>query len=170
MMIERRLMTRQLEQRPASNFDSETVVPKTADPGGWAKVCCPRREALGHSCPHLTTATLPLLRRRIRAAALILLTGFTLFLVRHAVRAAANEPFDPILLSCHLLVVAVLGGTAAALCRNRAIPSSWLRFAELVVFGLPAAFFLLLQYKTLLIDAGRNVMSAPSTTWLLLIF
>src|SRR5262249_18051874 len=91
-------------------------------------------------------------------------------LVRHPVGAATNEPFDPILLSCHLLVVAVLGGTAAALCQNSALPASALRIAEMVIFGLPAAFFLLLQPKTTLVSTGRHVMSAPSTPWLLLIF
>jgi serine/threonine-protein kinase len=45
-----------------------------------------------------------------------------------------------------------------------------LRLAELVVFGLPAAFFVLLQHHSILLDADRGFMSAPMSFWLLLIF
>ena len=45
-----------------------------------------------------------------------------------------------------------------------------LRIAELVIFGLPAAFFLMLQHRVTIDDAFRNVMPPPLPFWLLLIF
>ena len=45
-----------------------------------------------------------------------------------------------------------------------------LRISELVIFGLPAAFFLMLQHRVTLEDAGRGVMPPPVPFWLLLIF
>jgi serine/threonine-protein kinase len=45
-----------------------------------------------------------------------------------------------------------------------------LRAAELIIFGLPALFFLLLQHKVTLEAVAREFMPAPMPFWLLLIF
>jgi serine/threonine-protein kinase len=45
-----------------------------------------------------------------------------------------------------------------------------LRIAELVIFGLPAAFFLLLQHRVTLTDVARGFMPPPMSFWPLLIF
>jgi serine/threonine-protein kinase len=45
-----------------------------------------------------------------------------------------------------------------------------LRVAELIIFGLPALFFLLLQRRVTLDDVARGFMPAPLPFWLLLIF
>jgi serine/threonine-protein kinase len=67
-------------------------------------------------------------------------------------------------------VVLVLGFSAAPLCRQCAVSMKKLRISELIIFGLPAAFFLMLQHRVTLEDAGRGFMPPPMPFWLLLIF
>src|SRR5262249_5692184 len=81
-----------------------------------------------------------------------------------------DEPLDPLLLGTHILVVLVLGFCSLPLCRNCSVPLKKLRAAELVIFGLPAVFFLLLQHRVTLTDVARNSMPPPLPFWLLLIF
>ena len=155
---------------PPLTRDDETILQPATRGSERAKVCCPKRAVVAGSGPHLTKETQDLLRLRLRAAALILLVGFGVFLVRHVVGVLAGEPLSAALLSFHVLVVLVLGLSAAPLCRNCAVSIKKLRIAELVIFGLPAAFFLMLQHRVTLEDAGRAFMPAPMPFWLLLIF
>jgi hypothetical protein len=143
-------MNSRLEQAQLGTVDHETVVHPVANAGARAKVCCPQREIVDGSGPHLTKDTQVLLRLRLRAAAFILRVGFGVFLVRHVVGVLTGEPFDPLLLGFHVL--------------------RKLRVAELVIFGLPAMFFLALQHRLTLGDAGRGFMAPPLPFWLLLIF
>jgi serine/threonine-protein kinase len=148
--------------------------PTILQPAGYAreqgKVCCPKREFSAGSGPHLTTETQALLRLRLRAAAFILLIGFTVFLIRHVVGVIAGETWDPLLLGFHVLVVLVLGLSAAPLCRHCVVSLRRLRVWELVIFGLPAMFFLMLQHSLTLSDVARGFLPAPMSFWLLLIF
>jgi serine/threonine-protein kinase len=138
--------------------------------GARPKVCCPKRESGQGSGPHLTKETESLLRFRLRAAALILLIGFGVFLVRHVAGILAGEPLHPLLLGAHILVVLVLGFASMPLCRQCPMSMRKLRVAELIVFGLPAGFFLLLQHRVTLDHVARGFMPAPMPFWLLLIF
>jgi serine/threonine-protein kinase len=122
------------------------------------------------SGPHLTEETQLLLRLRLRAAAFILLVGFSLFLVRHVVGVISGEPLDPLLLGFHILVVLVLGFSSMPLCRKCPVSLRKLRVAEMVIFGLPAVFFLLVQRRVILDDVARGFMPPPMPFWLLLIF
>src|SRR6516165_2931145 len=105
-----------LQRAPSSPLDGETVLPP-ADGGARAKVCRPLQAIVSGSGPHLTAETQMLLLSRLRAAALILLVGFAVFLVRHVVGVILGEPLHPVLLGCHALVVLVLGYCALPLCR-----------------------------------------------------
>jgi hypothetical protein len=163
-------MKSQVVQLGNGSFDSETVLVPAPSTGERAKVCCPKREMIHGSGPHLTKETQALLRYRLRASALILLIGFGAFLVRHFVGAISNEPFEPWFLGFHILVVLVLGFSTAPLCRQCSISIRKLRVAEMVIFGLPAVFFLVLQYRTTMREVGRGFMPATSAMWLLLIF
>src|SRR5262249_9499951 len=118
----------------AANSDAEV--------GNRAHVCCPKWENQG-SAPHLTKETHALLRSRLRAAALMLLRGLGLFLIRHILGLLSGEPFDGLLLGYHILVVLVLAFSAMPLCRQCSVSMGKLRAAELVIFGLPAGFFLM---------------------------
>src|SRR5262249_50363660 len=120
--------------------------------------------------PPLTNEAQALPRLRLRAAALILLAGFAVFLVRHVVGVLSGEPLDPLLLAAHVVVVLVLGFASVLLCRQRTVSMRQLRVAELIVFGLPAVFFLLLQRRVTLDEVARGFMPPPMPFWLLLIF
>jgi hypothetical protein len=102
-----------------------------------AKVCCPQRAMVNGRGPHLTEETQVLLRSRLRAAAFILLVGFSLFLVWHVVGVISGEPLDPLLLGFHVLVVLVLGFSSMPLCRKCPVSLRKLRVAEMAIFGLP---------------------------------
>jgi serine/threonine-protein kinase len=162
-------MDSKLQHAPVKPLDAETI----AAPGGGrarAKVCCPQRAAVHGSGPHLTEETQALLRLRLRAAAFILLVGFGVFLVRHVVGVLSGEPLDPLLLGLHVLVVLVLGFSTMPLCRKCPVSLRKLRVSELVIFGLPAIFFLLLQRRATLDDVAHGFMPPPMPFWLLLIF
>src|SRR5262249_53884412 len=58
---------------------------------------------------------------------------------------------------------------AVPLCRHCAVSLRKLRVAELVIFGLPTLFFLMLQHRLTLQDAGRGFMPPPMSFWPLLI-
>lgn len=153
-----------------SPIDEQTILP-AASAGAHARVCCPKRDLLvNDSGPRLTGETQVLLRSRLRAAAFILLIGFSVFLARHVVGVLSGEPLDAVLLAAHVLVVLVLGYSAFPLCRKCSVSMGELRIAELVIFGLPALFFLLLQKRVTLDDAARGFMPPPMPFWLLLIF
>ncbi len=159
-----------LKQARLGTIDHETVVRPAANAVERAKVCCPKRDIVAGSGPHLTTETQGLLRLRLRAAAFILLIGFAVFLVRHVVGVLAGEPLDPLLLGFHVLVVLVLGFGSILLCRRCPVSIQKLRVVEMVVFGLPALFFLALQHRSTLSDVSRGFMPPPMPFWLLLIF
>jgi eukaryotic-like serine/threonine-protein kinase len=163
-------MFSQLEQAPPRAFDRETILQPEAGSGEPPNLCCTRREIVTSSGPHLTKETQTLLRFRLRAAAFVLLIGFGVFLVRHVAGGFTGEPVSPVLLGFHMLVVLVLSLSAAPLWRHSDLSIKKLRIAELVVFGLPAGFFLMLQHRVTLEDAGRAAMPPPLHFWLLLIF
>src|SRR5262245_65056686 len=162
-------MERKPQQAPLSPPDEKTVL-APANGGARAKACRPMPAIVAGSGPHLTEETQVLLRLRLRAAAFILLVGFGVFLVRHVVGVISGEPLDPVLLGCHVLVVVVLGFCSLPLCWECPVSLRKLRVTELVIFGLPAVFFLLLQRRVTLDDVARGFMPPPMPFWLLLIF
>jgi serine/threonine-protein kinase len=164
-------MKRKLEQVASEpSVNNETILQPTRYAGEGPRVCCPKRELVASSGPHLTKETQGLLQLRLRASAFILLIGFVVFLIRHVVGALSGEPFYPLLLSFHVLVVLVLGFCTLPLCRHCPVSMRKLRGSELVIFSLPAMFFLVLQHRLTLTDVGRGFMPPPMSFWLLLIF
>src|SRR6516164_2441198 len=113
--------------QPAAYAAERAAPAKHAAPAEHAKVCCPRREIVAGSGPHLTKETQTLLRLRLRAAALILLVGFGVFLVRHVVGVLTGEPLSPVLLGFHVLIVLVLAFSAMPLCRRCTVSIKKLR-------------------------------------------
>src|ERR1700730_12819799 len=137
--------------RPGAIGEGKILQP-VALAGERGKVCCPKREVVAGSGPHLTKETQTLLRFRLRAAAFILLIGFAAFLVRHVAGVLAGEPLSTVLLVFHVLVVLVLGLSAAPLCRHCTFSMRKLRVSEMIIFGLPTVFFLMLQHRVTLED------------------
>jgi hypothetical protein len=163
-------MSQHIEHASADPSNSDTVPIERLPSGQQRNVCCPHRDVKYGSASHLTAETQELLRIRLRASALILLVGFSVFLVRHVIGVATSEPLNPFLLAFHVLNVVALAVIAGLLYRHRAIPTPILRLAELAIFGLPAAFFLALQHRDTMVDAQRGFFPPPMAFWPLLIF
>ena len=160
----------QIKQAPSQAVSDETILQPATDSGERPKVCSPKREIVTGCGPRLTKETQALLQVRLRAGTLMLLIGFGIFLVRHAIGDLWGEPVFPVLLGFHMLVVLVLSLSAARLWRRRDMSIKQLRIAELVIFGFPAVFFLMLQHRVTIDDAARVFMPPPLPFWLLLIF
>jgi serine/threonine-protein kinase len=127
------------------------------------------------STPHLTQETRDLLRSRLRIAAVLFFVGFFLFFIRWFFywdewgKAEHRWMFYT-----HGAVTVLLGGLAVKLCRHFVLSLPALRLAELLVFGAPALFFIVMQYHDVVVmvnlpDGGGHlpILTVP---WLLLIF
>src|SRR6516165_9146597 len=141
---------------PRGTFDAETVVPQAPHTAGAARGSAVRREIVHGSGPHLTTQTQSLLRLRLRAAALLLLFGFGAFLVRHIIGVVTGEPLDPWLLGFHIVIVLILGLLSLALSPRAPLSLPKLLIGELVIFGLPAIFFVALEHREILAGVSRG--------------
>jgi eukaryotic-like serine/threonine-protein kinase len=127
------------------------------------------------STPHLSAETRDLLRNRLRIAAIMFFVGFSAFLIRsllHWNEWAHSEQMS--LFYTHGLVTAVLGVFAVRLCQHCSYSLTKLRIAELVIFGCPALFFIVMGLRDtswLLSLPDGNARLAPIITpWVLLIF
>ena len=94
------------------------------------------------SAPHLSQETRDLLRNRLRIAALLLFTGFAVFLLQWPFYWDDWwQPEHRWLLYARIGVTALLGLIAVKLCRRCMLSLTKLRIAELLIFGAPAIFF-----------------------------
>ncbi len=132
---------------------------------------CPRVHLCEGSGGGLSCETQELLRFRLRASALILASGFAVFLIWDLIYFQLSDPRQALLFASHLAVTMVLGTCGSSLCR-RCVISTWaLRIYELVIFGLPAVHFLFLQYVNMTEWAAQHgMLPNVASPWLLLIF
>lgn len=111
------------------------------------------------------------LRFRLRVAALVLSSGFAAFLLWNVFFLEWDRTLDVLLFACHLVVTVVLSVSGLSLCRTCPISTRVLRAKELLVFGLPAAYFLFSQYVHMVQCAGAyGTLPVVASTWLMLIF
>ena len=131
------------------------------------------------SGPGISGEIQSLLRRRLRMAALLLLGGFAVFLLRdffltrlrdNQFLAELSSKQNAIVIASHIAVTVLLGLCSGGLCRTCTISTRILRTKELLSFGAPAAFFLLLQYLEMTTCAGHGYLPNPGASWLVLIF
>ena len=118
----------------------------------------PRVAVVAGSGPHLSAETRSLLQVRLRAAAVILLTGFVLFFLRSlSVLILERDSFriDSSLMAFHAAICLALG-TAVARLSGPPLATRRLRAMELAIFGLVTAFLAALQYQTVLGSARRG--------------
>ncbi len=127
------------------------------------------------SSPHLSQETRALLRDRLRMVALLLFAGFATFLVRAcwAFDFYVAGPAAPVLYA-HIAVTLVLALMAQRLCTQCDFFMTHLRWAELIVIGSPAAFFLFSNYCQLVICSSTEAEHAHvadiASPWMLLLF
>jgi hypothetical protein len=127
------------------------------------------------SLPRHSQETLDLLAIRLRTVALLLGAGFAVFLVRglFSFEEFTQGAFASVFYA-HLAVTLLLAMLAWRLYVKCEKIHKRLRFAELLIFGAPAAFFLLLGYHKLIFCAemgdGHSHIPNLSGAWTLLIF
>ena len=118
------------------------------------------------SAPHLSKETRSLLRSRLRIAALVLAFGFGAFFVRQlfvAHYASGLELFFLFFFGLVTLALLVVGG---GLCHKCTYETKTLRIAELVIFGLPAVFFIFLQW--IIVRHKEPILTGVTAPWMLL--
>ncbi len=128
--------------------------------------CCKVAMCDGSS-PHLSKETRSLLRSRLRIAALLLGAGFGAFFVRQLVSADYASGWALFMLIFHGLVTVTLLLVGGGLCHKCTYQISTLRIAELVIFGVPAVFFVFMQWLSLL--ANDSFIVGATAPWMLLI-
>lgn len=111
---------------------------------------CPLASAFSGTPSHLTEETKALLYVRLRMAAGILFAGFLAFLIRDLVVDTTTDRQDwASLFILHVGVTVLMGVLAAVLWSRWWCPSlTQLRCVELAVFGIPALYFMLLNFSS----------------------
>ncbi len=162
-------------ERPYSSNDP-TVEMDSATPGDApsvdlaAEARCVVELIEGSVCP-LSEELLQLLHRRLRLAALVLFSGFAVFLVKHIFQADFSTSTGVTLFALHVLVTLILGAIGLPMCRHKSVSLTWLRRAELLVFGLPLLLFLLLQYMRAVACCQKmGYFDFPADVWIVLMF
>ncbi len=123
----------------------------------------------GHG-PHLCDETQELLRGRLRVASLILFFGFAVFLMWRLFVADYSKPEALFYLYFQASVTVVLGFCGGALCRSCSMTMRTLRIKEIIIFGLPALFFIVMHHARMKAGLELHVLENPAPAWMLLIF
>jgi serine/threonine-protein kinase len=123
----------------------------------------------------MSKETRSLLRTRLRMASLLLALGFGAFFVRNLFCVDYYNLTQLSLLIVHGLVTVALLLVGGGMCHKCTYELSTLRIAELVIFGVPALYFVVMQWFQLhglgRIAPGKPMyLEAPTGPWLLLIF
>lgn len=112
-----------------------------------------------------------LLRLRLRSAAVLLFAGFAAFLVWHTIRIEFDSWLPVMVYAAHFACTLILAAIGIALCRECPMTVRQLRGVEMIAFGVPLAFFLLMQYEKSAKWADEyGVLPELGPCWLLMIF
>ncbi len=152
-------------------FDQTVVVnsPETT-PGGAKQFGLNMElvESSGHGFSHEIN---DLLRDRLKMASLLLFAGFSLFLIKSIVWwEQVNTLPRQIVFWHHAAVTAVVGVIGLRICQRCHVMLSHLRAIELIVFGAPATFFVVMTYVMLSESAAKGYVVSVVPCWMLLIF
>ncbi len=96
---------------------------------------------------HLTDELHCLLRKRLRVAGLIALTGSAIFLARSLILPGASTPVEPLGLALHAVVVAILTVLCSLLWSRVPLAVRGLRLIEIGIFGSMGLYFAYLQLR-----------------------
>lgn len=125
--------------------------------------------------PAQTQETLSLLAKRLRLVSILLGAGFAAFLVKGLLFRFPQYLNDhPLVFYSHVGVTFLLALLAHRLCTNCHLVFDHLRIAELLIFGAPALFFMLISYDKLVTCAhltdGHSHVPNIAGAWMLLIY
>jgi serine/threonine-protein kinase len=123
------------------------------------------------SATELSGETADLLRSRLRNASLLLFGGFAAFLVWHTVRIDLSTWLSALVYAAHCLSTLILGVIAFSLLSRCPMTNGQLRAVELITFGIPTLFFMLLQHSRMSYSASLyGILPELASVWLLEVF
>ena len=158
---------RRIEHHAAIEATQDATPSYRDVPGAKAAPAVALVEGGGHE---LTNETQALLRFRLRAASMLLTTGFSAFLIWRLISGPPAGRADGYLLYFFAGVTASLALVTVKLCVRCPMTMRRLRISELVVFGLPALFFIALEQTNLGHCAEIGYLPNAGGVWFLLIF
>lgn len=133
------------------------------------KVAAPR--LMRGSTGGLTEEVASLLTERLRAAAIALFTGFSLFFVW---RLTQNESVDGALARTlfwmHLGMIVLTGIIGFRLTMKCSVFCGLTRMTEILLFGSTTVFFALVSYQLLTESAANGFSAAIAPMWMIVIF
>jgi eukaryotic-like serine/threonine-protein kinase len=152
--------------------DSSTEITLDARPGApWRAMTHPHHVGFVEgSCPQISGETAAILRSRLRAAAAILCLGFGAFLLWRIINPEMLGAWDTLTFYAHATVTIVLAAACIMLCRSCMIPLPTLRIYELIIFGMPVAYFLLYQNDILRVYTRAGDLHSTLPYWMGLMF
>ena len=137
---------------------------------------CPHGGLMPDSSAQFTEDMRCLLGRRLRVAVSILFGGALMFLLRNLFWEAPLGVSTSSILIPHVVLVTVLGVLTVLLSVKSCLSVRALRTCELAIFGLPAAFFVWVQFCLVCHVPPQEIMAAarafPAETtirWMILI-
>lgn len=136
---------------------------------------CPWAGFAGDTSVQFNAEMRALLQTRMRMAAIILTAGFGLFLLRIPLLVSVDQVGGWWIVLPQLAVTLILGAIAASLYSKWVPDMVTLRGVELAVFGLPAIFFVWMNYVRISncapddMVASQSFVSETIIPWLLLI-
>ncbi|MGI9427089.1 MAG: serine/threonine protein kinase [Bythopirellula sp.] len=165
-----------------ANFDNAETIESDSLPVQIGSEIGPTRNAARRavalvegSAPGQSQETRNLLRNRLRIVAILLCAGFGAFLMRSfwSLEQYSTGP-HAIVFYGHIVVTLLLALIAQRLCTNCELVEKHLYWSEILIFGAPTAFFLILGYHKLLFAAeltdGHSYVPNLTGPWTLLIF
>lgn len=131
----------------------------------------PRVDLVKGRRPRLTRETEHLLRRRLKAAALVFFGGSAAFALRSLLRSVFGSSSAPSPFDIEWMFVAVFGGCLVVLSGRRRVSMKLLRLVELVLFASPAVYLTINKYSRLIDgDVRQNSIWWDLPVWFVLIF
>ncbi|MCA8996557.1 MAG: serine/threonine protein kinase, partial [Planctomycetaceae bacterium] len=123
------------------------------------------------SGPDFSQEVNSLLRDRLRIVAILLFVSHLAFLLK-AILLPSPDPIweERLLFWTHAATTALVGIVALRLCTGCQIMLRHLRFAEFLIFGSSAAFFLLFEWNHLQTGIRQGFVPSLVPPWLILIF
>ncbi len=131
---------------------------------------CAHVQFIEGSDPQISVETTDLLRLRLRAAALALFCGVGVFFVYRVATGAWKVPGGDRLLDAQFVVLIFLGVSWLSLRRGCSISRRYLRIHELLIFGPPVVFMLLLEHSRITHCMSRGFLQNPVAPGTALIF
>lgn len=152
--------------------ESSTAITLDARPGAELSASAPPHhvEFVEGSGPQISGETAAILRSRLRAAAGMLCLGFGAFLVWRLLNPEALGAWNSPMFYAHAVVTAALGAACVMLCRTCTIPLRAMRIYELLIFGMPVAYFVLFQDSVLKVYSEAGQLHSPLPYWMGLMF